>query len=125
MSIAPTYDLLVEQGATYERSFVWSTVNPTNSRLPPTPVNLTGYSAEMQIRSAVNSGTILFTATTGNNKLVITAATGSVKLIIPATDSAAWTWTDGVYDLELTNPVTGYVKRLVQGAVKVSKEVTR
>ena len=125
MSTAPKYDLLIEQGSTFERTFVWSTVNTANSRLPPTPVNLTGYTARMQIRSTILSPTVLFEATTENGKIVITAATGQVKLIVPAIDSAAWTFIDGVYDLEVIQTSSGFVKRLVQGDVKVSKEVTR
>lgn len=124
MTTAAKYDLLVEQGATYERKFVWTTLNPTNSRLPPTPVNLTGYTGRLQIRANVKSETVLHEATTENGGISIDAAKGEVTLTIPAASSAAWSWDKGVYDLELVSS-SGAVKRFIEGSVQVSPEVTR
>ncbi|MFI6634264.1 hypothetical protein ACIBI7_35745 [Nonomuraea fuscirosea] len=45
-------------------------------------------------------------------------------LHIPGATSAAWTWRVGVYDLELVD-VGGRPLRLLQGAVRVTGEVTR
>ena len=122
--MASTYNFTVEQGATCIREFVWNTNSTASCSTASTPVNLTGYTARMQIRETVESSTVLYEASTTNGHLAITAATGTVKLTIPAATSAAWTWTKGVYDLELTSP-TGVVTRLVKGTITVSREVTR
>lgn len=113
---AAFYDLYIEQGATYLRSFVWKTSSA--------PVDLTGYTARMQIRRNPASDEVLFSATTENSLLTITPLDGKVDLVIPATDTESFDWRTARYDLELESSV-GVVIRLVQGTVTVSKEITR
>ena len=77
----------------------------------------------MQIRQNVSSDTILVTLTTENGGITLGGVLGTIQLTMTATDTAAITWSDGEYDLELVNGA--YVKRLLRGKVKVTKEVTR
>lgn len=113
---AAFYDLYVEQGATYVRSFVWKSDN--------TAVDLTGYTARMQIRRNPTSDEVLFSATTENSLLTLTPLDGKVDLVIPASTTELFDWRNARYDLELEAD-TGFVYRLVQGTVTVSKEITR
>lgn len=119
---AGIYDLNVEQGATYTRVFTWTT-GTTGCSGTMTPVDLTGYSSKMQIRSNATSPTVLFEASTANGKIVLGGTLGTITLTIPAADSASWTFLTGVYDLELSIGMD--VTRLLQGKVAVSREVTR
>ncbi len=113
---AGIYDYTVEQGATFIRVFTWNNPNGT-------PVDLTGYTARMQIRQSVVSPTYYYQALSGGD-IVLGGSAGTITLTIPAPTSAAWTFIKGVYDLELQSP-SGIVTRLVQGNVTVSREVTR
>ena len=87
-----------------------------------TPHDLTGYEARMTIRDKIG-GTALDTLTDVNGKLVISTTDHYVKILIDATTTALYTWTSGVYDLEVESP-TGEVTQLLYGKVKVTKEVT-
>lgn len=88
------------------------------------PLDLTGYTARMQVRQSVGSEQILLELTTEDGGIAIDAATGTITLQVSATDSAAFTWRAGVYDLELID-TGGAVTRLASGAVTVCPEVTR
>lgn len=119
---AGIYDFEIEQGATLTRVFTWTT-GTTGCNATTTPVNLTGYTARMQIRPNVNSSTVLFEANTTNGYIVLGGSAGTITLTIPAADTATFTFARAVYDLELTIGAT--VTRLLQGTVVLSREVTR
>ena len=86
----------------------------------PRPVDLTGYSAMMQIRPFVLSTTILYDASAD---LTLGGVNGTIELEISATDTATFTWFTGVYDLILTNS-QGVATRLLMGSVTVTPGVT-
>lgn len=89
-----------------------------------TPVDLTGFTARMTIKNKVG-GTELLSLTVANNRITIDAAAKVVALNISAEDTAAITWTTGVYDLEMVSGATqAVVTALLSGRVTVSKEVT-
>lgn len=86
-------------------------------------VNLTGYTARMQIRDSANGATVLTELTTANGKITLGGVAGTITLALSATETAALTWTWGQYNLELA---TGsHVDRLLEGRVTVRSEVTR
>jgi hypothetical protein len=114
---AATYNFEIEQGTTLTKIFVWKT-NLSN------PINITGYTSRMQIRSSVKSTDLLLELNTENNRIILGGTAGTVTLALTATTTAAITWVKGVYDLELVSP-GGVVTRLLQGEILVSKEVTR
>lgn len=110
--------LFIDQGATFRKRLVWSTGTPA------VPVDLTGYTARMQIRADIASPTVLHELTTENGGITLGGATGQIDLYISAAATAAFAWQAGVYDLELVAP-NGDVTRLIEGTVQVSREVTR
>lgn len=114
---AAYFDILIEQGATFRKTFVWKDSNET-------PIDITGYTARMQLRRKKSSTTAEHSATTENGGITLGGALGTVDVLIPATTTADFSWTTGVYDLELDDG-TGVITRLVEGGVEVSKEVTR
>lgn len=115
-------DRSILQGATFSWSFTWKTAPDEDSA--KTPVNLTGCTARMQIRSKVESPEVLLSLTTENGGIALGGTAGTIELLIDADDTAAITWTSGVYDLEIVFP-GGQVRRLMYGSVVVSPEVTR
>ena len=88
-----------------------------------TPVSLAGVTAKMEIKDKVG-GTILMTLTNGvpDNRIALNTSEHTITLTISATDTAAITWTKGVYDLEMTN--ASVVTTIFSGKVSVIKEVT-
>jgi len=114
---AATYDFEIEQGATLLKPIVWK--DSTGSA-----VNLTGYTAKMQVRKSASSDEILLELSTTNGKLTITPLTGTTTMVFSAATTAAITWSRGKYDLELTSS-DGNVTRLIEGEITVSKEITR
>lgn len=87
-------------------------------------MNLTGYSARMQIRPYVSSTEVLIEATTVNGKLIITPLTGVLTISLSEADTKLLTYTKSVYDIELLDTANSPV-RLLQGSITVSREVTR
>ena len=88
------------------------------------PVNLTGFTARMQIRETVESTTVLHSLTTENGGITLGGAAGTIALTISATDTAAFTFDTAVYDLEVVSG-GGVVTEIASGAVLMNNEVTR
>ena len=92
-----------------------------------TPVDLTGYTSRMKIKDKVG-GTVLASTDaldTPKNVLAITidAAQKTITLTIAATATDDFTWTKGVYDLEMVSG-SGVVTTIMSGKIIVTKEVT-
>lgn len=114
---AGIYNFTLEQGATFTREIVY---RDSNNAL----INLTGYSARMQIRPYKDSGDILVNATTANGKLSVSGASGKITIVLSPTDTNTISFDEGVYDLEIED-ADGAVTRLLEGRVTFSKQVTR
>jgi len=98
-------------------------LNPSGGQLIyKPPVDLTGATARMQVRDKPG-GELLLELSTANGGLTMTGA-GTIDRAISAAATAAITWAEGVYDLEVTY-ADGTVHRYFEGAVTVSPEVTR
>jgi hypothetical protein len=111
-------DLLIEQGATFTKSLTLVQSNGS-------PRDLTGYTARMQIRTAL-TGPVVLELSTENGGIIIEELAGKIHLEITAGQTAALTIRSGVYDLEMVAPgATPTVTRLLSGKVTVSPEVTR
>lgn len=114
---AATVNLVIEQGADF--SHIVGLIHDDGSVL-----DLTGYSARMQIRSTVATITTLYELTVANGRIELNALAGQLRLNIPNTVTAAMTWRSGVYDLEIVSGA-GVVTRVMQGNATLSLEVTR
>jgi hypothetical protein len=89
------------------------------------PVDVTGFTARMHVRSTLESPAVLVELTTENGRITLGDAEGTVFLELEATATALLpTKRAPYYDLEIIN-VEGRVKRLLQGRLQVSPEVTR
>lgn len=118
MSRVPlTGDLEIKQGATWVMEFYY--VDSTG-----TAINLTGYTARLQIRSDYEATSTLASLTSPSGGLVITGASGLVTATISAADTAALPAGQFVYDLEIISS-GGVVTRMAEGPGVISREVTR
>lgn len=111
---AADYDLLIEQGATFDLSIVWK----DNA---DTPIDITGYSARMQIRKTYDSAPII--SLTNGSGIVLGGVAGTIDITITDEQTTAIDILRGKYDLELE--LAGVVTRLIQGTVEISREVTK
>lgn len=114
---AATLNLVIEQKAAFSRRLVWKDKNGKR-------VDLTGYTAKLQIKNLAGDVAALFELNTSNGRIALGGKNGQIDLSITGTDTAGITsWTKGVYDLVLTS-AGGVRTRLIEGSVKVSPGVT-
>jgi hypothetical protein len=113
-----THNLTIYQGATLRDTVTWKAGDPA------APVDLAGCTARAQFRKAVGSSEVLATLTTENGGVILGGAAGTIQLHMSAVDTAALTWRQAVYDLEITLS-NGDVRRFMQGDAVVDPEVTR
>ena len=126
---AGKYSFTIEQGATldFELAYKDSSDNP---------IDLTGYQGRMQIRPSVGSDTVYITLSssldpdgTGLNfsgsSGLNPPTSGTIGIYISANSSSLLNFEEAVYDLELaTGSQYPVVTRLLEGAVKLDKNVT-
>lgn len=114
MSSAAQYDFRADQGSTLSKVFTYQDSTGT-------PVDLTGYSARMQLRTEPDSTTVILELTTGNGRISLGGVAGTITLDVLATDMTFYgTY---VYDLELVTGTT--VTSLIYGQIVIRPEVTR
>ncbi|MGB9693459.1 MAG: hypothetical protein ACPLYF_01295 [Fervidobacterium sp.] len=112
-------DLTIYQGSTFLKEFQWKVGSP------PTPIDLTGYKAKMDIREKISSPSPIITLSTENGRVILKDPTNGIfTLEISAADTSHLKFKSAVYDLEFISP-TGFVQRLIEGNVYLSPEVTR
>ena len=124
---AGKYSFIIEQGATTNFQINWN--DETGSA-----VDLSGYQARMQIRPQVEGSDIFLSLSsslspdgTGINlsgsNFITPVQSGSIGIYISAHSSSLLNFGEAYYDLEMVrgNEVT----RLLEGKVKLSKNVTR
>ena len=126
---AGKYSFTIEQGSTVDFQVQYKDSTGT-------PVDLSGYSGKMQIKSAfadanpttyitlssslASDGTGLnFSGSNGTTPLT----SGSIGVYISAASSSAFTFTSAKYDLEIMSG--SRVTRILEGNVNLSLEVTR
>lgn len=123
--MALKYDLSVDKGATYIKTFTWYDPPPTpnpQKLLHGAPKDLTGYTGAMQSRPDASDNTILFSLSSATGGISISG--GVITIRIEASTTETFDFDTAVYDLKLTAP-DGTVTRLVEGKVKVDPNVTR
>lgn len=110
-------NIIIEQGATYTLNLIWKDSASV-------PVNLTGYSARMQVRRTFNSDDTLLDLSSSNGDITLGGALGTIAIVASATDTALIYVKTGFYDIELESS-SGVVTRLMEGEVTIKPEVTR
>jgi hypothetical protein len=114
--MAVQYIVEIDQGADWF-------FNVTYEQPAGTPVNITSYTAALQLRSLPESTTAVLSLATGSG-ITITGPAGLVAIRATAAQTGAIIAGDYYYDLEITSP-QGIVTRLVQGQALVNPQVTR
>ena len=111
--------IVIEQGTTFNPVLTY-----TDNAEPPVPIDLTGYTARMQIRLKRTSPDFIHELTTENGGITLGGALGTITLLITSDDTTLFDFKSAVYDLELIDG-SGRVIRLLQGSVTLSTEATK
>jgi hypothetical protein len=129
MSLPGTYNLVIYQGQTYIQIIVWTAGPGLAGAFPnqtpavgstPIPVDLTGYTATMQIRAAqLLIAPLLYDA---SGDIILGGTSGTITLSIPSTATEDFTWFSGFYDLFLTSS-QGIETPLLAGTVTIQQAV--
>lgn len=110
---AGTYNLVIDQGSDFALDLVIKEAG--------TALNLSNYSGRAQLRTSVDASS----ASASFSVTVTNAANGALKMQLAAATSAALTAGQYVYDLEIYTANDSIVKRIIQGNVTLTPEVTR
>jgi hypothetical protein len=129
---AGSYSFFIEQGATVDFRIDYRSSTGL-------PVDLTGWDSRMQIRPTVSSTEVianlsssLYADGTGLNmtpasaSVILPKSSGSIGIFISAATSSLFTFNEAFYDLEIVSGSTNpYVIRILEGKIKLKKNVTR
>ena len=126
---AGKYSFAIEQGSTVDFEIAYKDSNSD-------PIDLTGYQARMQLRPSKGSETVYLTLSSsleadgtglnlsGSNN-INPPTSGTIGIYIDAASSSAFEFSEAVYDLEIvTGSTYPVVTRLIEGSVRLIKEVT-
>lgn len=117
---AATYDITIDQGATYALSMIYRGPN-IDADTPGDPFDVTGCTAAMQIRLAVGSPVLI--SATENAGITVGTTDGRIDVILPEEQTILLTTKRARYDLYITFP-NGTVRRLLEGKVTIDLTIT-
>lgn len=110
--MATKANLVIDQGTTYS-----TTLNLTDEN--GDPLNLSGFTANSQIRKWYTSSNAVSFSTS------INSSSGEITLSLTSSQTGNLASGRYVYDVEITETSTNAVSRIVEGIVTVTPEVTR
>jgi hypothetical protein len=110
-----TYNIECPQGVTFDKTFTIS--------ISGVPMNLTGYTAAMQVRETYDSSSTLLSLTNGSG-ITLGGTAGTIALLVASTATAAIAEGFYSYDLEIVSG-GGVTDRLLQGKFVVTPQVTK
>ena len=130
---AGKYSFTIEQGSTVDFRIEYKDSDSN-------PIDLTNYQARMQIRSTKESTSLIcnlsssldvdgtgLSLTPASASLILPKTSGSIGIYISAASSSLFSFSEAVYDLEIVSGSGAgqSVTRILEGKIKLSKEVTR
>ena len=120
---AGVYNTTVERGSTFQLTLTYKDASGTL-------VDLSTWTARMQVRETPASALTVLTSEGGSATIAISttnAATGVLVFSVTPANTAAIspsTLTSAFYDIEIQKTSTGEVRRVLQGKLNISPEIT-
>jgi hypothetical protein len=87
-----------------------------------TAVDMTGWTAKLQIRKSPGSDT-LYETLTDEDGITIDIDTGRVSWVVHTEDTTAWTFKRAVWDIKLIDTFDDE-RVIIEGAIRIEKAVT-
>lgn len=109
------YNIVCPQGTTLLKQFTYT--------IDSVPVDLTTYTARMQVRERYTSKSAIVNLNTENGGIVVGGENGTIEIYLSDEITSLMPAKDYVYDLELVSSSNVY--RLIEGKFIVTPEVTR
>ena len=114
---AGLYSFTIDQGAQYTTQIIWADSSGN-------PINLTGYTAAMQLRlQAASPDPSALNLTSSNGGITITPLAGEMDILMTSAQTGSLDPGFYVYDLEIA--LGSVVTRIIQGQITVSAQVTQ
>jgi hypothetical protein len=110
------YNFVIKQGATFDKTLTWYDSKGC-------PIDVTGYTAAMQLRDKPGGATLHLNLSSVNGGIIVGTTDGIIRLFATDIATSALNFNTAAYDLELKSPA-GAVTRLLEGSVTLSREVT-
>jgi hypothetical protein len=114
--MAQTYNTVIDQGADWFMNATWEDSAGN-------PINVTGYTAALQLRTSPLARTYVLSLNTTNGGIVVDGPNGLFTVHATATQTADIAPGRYSYDLEIDSGTV--VTRLIQGTIEVSANTTR
>lgn len=109
------YNIKCPQGATFDKTF--------SVAFDGVPMDLTGYSAALQVRETFDSANPVVSLTNGTG-ITLGGVLGTIRVVIASTATTAIPAGYYSYDLEITSGA-GVKDRLLEGKFVVTPEITK
>lgn len=109
-------ELEIEEGADWSDEILIVDANGA-------PIDLTGYTAQSDIKRSADDDTVLIEMSTANGRIVITPSTGSIMRVLTAVETTGLTWRNAVHDLIVISAM-GVVTRICAGPVIYNQAIT-
>ena len=111
-------NLELEQSESPSFQFLWQDKSTT------LPIDLTGYSAKLQIRNNYGDPTVQLELSTANGGITLGGPAGTITVNFTSAQTTVLPVNLGFYDLLLTNIATGAVTEFARGFVYVDPTIT-
>ena len=115
---AGIYNFTIQQGADFPLTIAWATREGTVD----TPVDITGFSARLQIKGINPDQTIQWLSTGVSPIITVDTVNKEFIIAVPNADTAAYIFTSGEYEFEAISP-SGIIYRHLKGSVILEKEL--
>lgn len=107
----------LEQGVDFDDPLTYTDANGA-------AIDLTNYTARMKIKNSITDTASIDELTTENSRIVLGGQSGTITCKWTAQQTAAYTFDQAVYDLELID-ASNKVYRILKGKMVLIKEVTK
>jgi hypothetical protein len=120
---AGKYSFIIEQGSTVDFFIIYTDSNGV-------PIDLQNYNSKMQIRPFPGSSDIIITLSSslnldGTGLNMSNSVSGAIGIYIASCTSSQFNFDEASYDLDIISGSNcPYVNRILEGKVKLSKEIT-
>jgi hypothetical protein len=114
---AGRYNFEIEEGATFTRTITYTDNEDT-------AIDLAGSTVRMQIRDNYSAADAVISLSTPSTGITLSNETGKFTITMTATQTESLGIKQGVYDIEVEYD-NGTVERILEGRVKISRQVTQ
>lgn len=110
-----TVDFEIDQYASFQTTVTWKEDDGT-------PIDMTGYSVNMDIRTGYD-GAVLMALTTDDDSINLIEADGQMTITLTPEQTAILEFVRAYYDIVVTSP-TGFATRILEGTFTLNKGIT-